>query len=388
MILYLKSILRQDDEERMRDSLKILHLASERTWRGGENQMFLLTKSAPTLAPCEFHIATPEDSEAFRRLASHARLVPTSFGPFGMLPSAKHLAWYIRQNGIDILDAQSSKGHSLGLLVKRFAPEVKLIVHRRVDNVPSGGFFNRRKYLSPRVDRYVAISRAIASVLTDYGVPGERVSVVRSAVTATTPSPAERAAARAAVVAEFGFDSTRPIIAMVGYMTPQKGHEVLIEALGILKSKGIATQTFCAGDGPLRPGVEAAARSLGVDGDVRFLGVRSDVPRLLAASDILAMPSNFEGLGTTILDALHAGCAVAASAVGGIPEMIIPDETGLLSPVKDARTFAYNLERLLNDAALRVRLNEAGRRLAEREFSLEQMVRGNIQVYRDVLGQT
>lgn len=387
MILYLISIVRQDDEERMRETLKILHLDSERTWRGGENQMLLLTREAKTFEPCAFHIAAPEGSEAIKRLAPFATPLPTAFSPFGMLGSARRLAWYIRQNKIDILDAQSSKGHSLGLLVKRLAPEVRLVVHRRVDNVPSQGFFNRRKYLSPLVDRYIAISHAIQSVLTTYGIPAERISVVRSAVTAVIPTPAERAAARAVISGELGFDARRPLIAMVGYMTEQKGHEVLVEALGILKAKGLRTQTFCAGDGPLRPGIEERTRQLGLTEDIRFLGVRQDVPTLLAASDILAMPSNYEGLGTTILDGLHAGCAVAASAVGGIPEMIRHGETGLLSPVKDAQAFARNLERLLTDADLRTDLNTRGRAHAAREFSLAQMVQGNLRVYREVLGQ-
>jgi glycosyltransferase involved in cell wall biosynthesis len=102
---------------------------------------------------------------------------------------------------------------------------------------------------------------------------------------------------------------------------------------------------------------------------------------------VLAIPSNFEGLGTVILEATHAGCAVAGTRVGGIPEVIKHGETGLLSEVGDAEGHAANLAQLIADPALRERLNAAARALVAREFSVGAMVGGNLAVYKELLAR-
>src|SRR6185437_7301144 len=107
---------------------------------------------------------------------------------------------------------------------------------------------------------------------------------------------------------------------------------------------------------------------------VTFLGFIEDVPSFLAGLDALAVPSNFEGLGTILLDGTAAGLPIAATRVGGIPEVIVDGETGLLSEVGDADGLAANLARLVADPALGARLNAAEREKVAREFSVGAMV--------------
>ena len=111
------------------------------------------------------------------------------------------------------------------------------------------------------------------------------------------------------------------------------------------------------------------------------------MPALLQGLDILAVPSNHEGLGTVIQEGLLAGCAVAATDVGGIPEIVTPDETGLLSPVGNATALARNLERLVCEPALRERLASAGQAKVRDEFSVDRMVEGNLGLYRELLAR-
>src|SRR5262249_28838538 len=130
---------------------------------------------------------------------------------------------------------------------------------------------------------------------------------------------------------------------------------------------------------------EKQRAALGLEHDVTFLGFIDRIPAFLSALDVLAVPSRFEGLGTIILEGLAAGCAVAATDVGGIPEMIRPGVTGLLTPVEDAPRLAANLAALTRDPGLARRLVEGGRTLVAQAFSVGAMVGGNLDVYRQVL---
>ncbi|RYZ62733.1 MAG: glycosyltransferase family 1 protein [Proteobacteria bacterium] len=263
---------------------------------------------------------------------------------------------------------------------------MKLVVHRRVDYPPGGSWLNRFKYINQRIDRYIAISQAIGDILIDYGVPKESISIVRSAV---DPSPFEgldRAKAREKLLAELGvtLPASTPIIGNLAYITEQKGHETLVRALGILKAQGLPFFAFIAGDGELRQMNETLASTLNLEANLKFLGIRKDVPELLAATDIFALSSNDEGLGTSLLDATHSGCCLVATSVGGIPEIITHKQTGLLSAAKDHKAFAINLTQALQSQALRETLANNAKAHVRKRFSLEQMVEGNLEIYRQL----
>lgn len=367
-------------------TVKILHLDTEKTWRGGENQMFLLLREGPRYSPVQFYLATPIGSVAAERiqppLVKETLAVPMS--GLSLWRSARVLADWVKREGIDILDAQTSRAHNLALMIKRRVPHVKLVVHRRVDYVPSSGWMSRRKYFSRAVDRYVAISSAIRDVLEVYGVADEKITVVRSAV-ADTSNAIDRTVARQALATELNWPQDALWIASVAYLTDQKGHDILLRGLRRLKESGVKFVCFIAGDGPLRESLEQLQKQLGLTLNVKFLGIRKDVPRLLAAADILAMPSNYEGLGTTILDAVHAGCSIVATDVGGIPEIIQHKHSGWLSPVGDWDTLAENLREAALRPDLREQYHAAAWQHVTREFSLEKMVRGNLDVYNALL---
>lgn len=368
--------------------MKILHLDTEKTWRGGENQMFLLLRDAPRYAQPQFFFAAPLGSVAAERIQPPLvrETIALPMSGLSLWRSARILARLVKREGIDILDAQTSRAHNLALMIKRHVPHVKIVVHRRVDNIPSSSWMSRRKYLSSAVDRYVAISEAIRDVLVTYGVPDEKVTVVRSAV-ADKDKTVDRAAARQALAAELNWPADAIWIASVAYLTDQKGHDTLLRGLRRLKESGVKFVCFIAGDGPLRESLEQLQKQLGLMPNVKFLGIRKDVPQLLAAADILAMPSNYEGLGTTILDAVHAGCSIVATEVGGIPEIIQSRKSGWLSPVGDWDMLAENLREASMRPDLRQQYQEVALDHVRREFSLEKMVKGNLEVYRELAGE-
>lgn len=185
---------------------------------------------------------------------------------------------------------------------------------------------------------------------------------------------------RLAIRAELGVPDGRMFGLFVGRMVPQKNLDCLIRALALVASADRPWMAL-AGDGPLRPDVERLATGCGLERDLVFLGERNDATRLMQAADFLVLPSHFEGLSNSLLEAMAAGCPVVASAVGGNRELIQDDRTGLLFPADDAPALAVCLARVGGDCALRARLSRDGRDHVVRHHGVPAMVSATTCVY-------
>ena len=164
-----------------------------------------------------------------------------------------------------------------------------------------------------------------------------------------------------------------------------KGHAFFFDVLARLRQ--ITQESFvclCAGQGHLREQLERRVNRLGLTDWVRFLGFHDDVPKLLAASDIMVLPSEKEGIPRSIMEAMAARLPVVAADVRGTREVVISGETGYLSRWGDADTMAGHLARLLEDPSQRTRLGEAGRRRAEEVFDDRRVVQRMDTLYREL----
>lgn len=364
--------------------MNVLHIGSENGWRGGENQLrFLIEGSSDRV---NHIVAYPRSSLALPKFERLTTVLPlradTPTSPFDLI----RLHRLCRDREIDIIDAHSGNAHTLAVALKALGAAPKLVVHRRIDNAIKRSFPTKQKYTSQHVAMFVAISECIGRVLVDYGIPPERVTVVRSAVGTAAYDALDRSAARAALRKRYQLPVDALLIGNASALTKQKGYPVLLDALGLLRDRGVDFHCAIAGDGALRLPLARQVNNLALGERVHFLGHIEDVPTFLAGLDILAMPSNNEGLGTLLLDAALAGCAIAASDVGGIPEFVRHEGTGLLAPPGDPAAHAANLERLARDAGLRASLNAEADARARTEFSVDTMVEGNLAVYQRVLG--
>lgn len=185
------------------------------------------------------------------------------------------------------------------------------------------------------------------------------------------PSPAERVALQA----ELGLPTDRPAVVIAGQVAEVKGIWEFIDAARILVSRGALATFAVLGDdlkehGKTRRLAEERVAQLGLTPHFRFLGFRAGASRLIPAFDIVTVPSHVEPLGNATLEAMAAGRPVVGSRVGGIPEMVVDGETGVLVPSRDSAALAVALERLLADEAQRERLGRAGLERARRAFSL------------------
>jgi glycosyltransferase involved in cell wall biosynthesis len=363
--------------------LRVLHLNTERTWRGGELQTLQLARGLADRGHESRVVAQPASPLAEKARAAdlpvHEVKMRGEADPIAVLA----LATLLRRTRPDIVHMHTSHAHTLGVLASRVTRIGKRVVSRRVD---FSIFRNRLKASAVKyrygVDRYVTVSRAIRDVLVRDGIAPERIRVVHSGI---VPGRFD-GVAPADLRGELGLPPEARLVGNVAHFGWHKAQEVLVRAAKILAETHPAAVVLLVGDGDCRAKVEAESDALGLTGSaVRFLGFRADVPEVLAALDVFVMSSVLEGLCTSILDALASRRPVVASRVGGIPE-ILEGGNGLLVPPKDPEALAAAIGRVLDDDDLARTMAARGRRTVEESFSVDATVAGTVVVYRELLG--
>jgi glycosyltransferase involved in cell wall biosynthesis len=363
--------------------VRILHVNTERTWRGGEQQTLWLATGLRDLGEESEVVAQPGSPLAARARAAGLRVHEIGMGGEWDLGAAAAIRRLYRDRDPDVAHMHTSHAHTLGCLARVGRARPLTAVSRRVDFSIYRNFL-RASWLKYRLlgDRYVAISRAVKGVLVKDGIPSDRIEVVPSGVDVARLDGAERKDLRALL----GLPPGTPLVGDVAAFGWHKAQEVLVEATPLLLRDVPDAHVVFVGDGECRARVEEAARRLGNPGTrVHFTGFRDDVPEVLASLDVFVMCSVLEGLCTSALDAQAVGVPVVASAVGGLVEAVADGETGLLVPPRDPDALAAAVARVLRDPALRRRLGDAGRVRVREGFSVKSMVDGTRSVYGRML---
>lgn len=216
--------------------------------------------------------------------------------------------------------------------------------------------------------------------------PLERINTIPNGI-ALAPIDSAQETDRDEIRAGLDIAATDCLVLSVMRIMSAKGIGDLLAAARLLPSSS-PLRFLIAGDGPERAHYTKLASSLGLASRLRFLGYRQDVPQLLQAADLFLLPSHAEGTPLSILEAMAAQRAVVATAVGGIPELVVDEETGLLIPPGEPSAIAAALSRLASNKTLRTRMGEAGRHRVEAHYTQEGMLTELICVYRNVLQLT
>jgi glycosyltransferase involved in cell wall biosynthesis len=227
------------------------------------------------------------------------------------------------------------------------------------------------------IDRYIAVSRAEKEHLCkDLAIPDDKVRVVYNGIQLTEFEQSANAALRDKLTE--GRDL--PLVCTLARLHPQKGHKYLLQA-----ATHVLDAIFVlAGDGPERSRLEELCLNLGLKDRVRFLGHREDIPQLLAACDLFVLPSLYEGLPLSVLEAMASGKPVVATKVGGTDEAVVHGSTGILVPARNVTALAASIAAMLRDRTMATRFGEAGRKRVAQMFSAEAVVRGVSEVYDEL----
>lgn len=242
-----------------------------------------------------------------------------------------------------------------------------------------------KRYELDRADAVTAVCGAIATTLVDdYGVSRERVRVVPNG--AEIPDEARETPLAKAWRDRFHASLIRPLWVVAGRLETQKGHTVLFDALAEVWKRGLDFTLAVAGDGALRGALEQRAQEVGLAPKIRFLGQLDDVGPLFAAADAVVLPSLWEGLPLTLLEAMVRSRPVIATQVGGVPEVLDHGVNGQMVPPGDAMALADALESYHRKTDRAIRLGRAGGELVRTEYTWQAVVDGFEAVYDEVMG--
>lgn len=362
---------------------KTLHIELGARRLGGSMQAFYLLRELKRRGH-RAALVCAQDSP-LHRMAEEAGIqtYPIRFGGDFDLSLIPKLRRIIREFGPDLIHIHSRKGaDTLGALAARLAGKAKVIIARRVDDPLKRNVFNRLRF-GPLCDHVVAVSKGIVTELVKGGVNPGKISQVYSAIQSKDyQKPADPAKVRA----ELGLAPAGRVVAVISQLIRRKGHRFLFAAAPRILAAHPDTQFLILGEGELQDELEQQVRELGIEKQVIFAGYRNNIGEILNVVDIVVHPATMEGFANVAMQAMAAEVPVVSSAVGGMPESVRDNVSGLLVPPGDPIALAVAVNRLLGDEMLCRQFGRHGRRIVESEFTIEAMVEGNLRVYQKLLG--
>jgi glycosyltransferase involved in cell wall biosynthesis len=317
------------------------------------------------------------------------RLDRTRFAPeFWMLSSGADFAAQAREADVPMRWLSDKRTVTLGAIVSlrrelakdrpdilmplTAVPNIWGRMFGRLSGVPAvvatcrgGGNIARQheRFLARLAHHHIANTQALKNALLALGRRDDQVTVIRNGVDTEFFSPDPD-----------GVGPVRQVILSVARFCEDKDHQTLLAAFDMAVAKVPGAELWLVGDGPLKGRVEFSARRLASASRIKFFPGGSDLRPFYRQAAVLALSSLREGLPNVILEGMASGAPIAATAVGGIPEVVEEGVTGLLSPARDAARLAGSFVRLLSNEAERARMALKARAVAERDYSMQAMV--------------
>jgi glycosyltransferase involved in cell wall biosynthesis len=231
---------------------------------------------------------------------------------------------------------------------------------------------------------FIAVSFAVKDFLVkNLGINSSKIAVVHNGIEANSFRLCSLA--KEDKKSEFGFTQSDKIIGTVARIHKQKGHAYLLAAAREVIERFPTAKFLIVGDGPLKNGMEKLSLELGISENVIFTGFYRDIPGILSVLDVFVLPSLWEGLPITILEAMSMKKAVIATRVSGNPEVIEDNVTGILVPSKDSHSLAQAIIRLVENEDARLKMGEAGYNRVSRLFSVKKMVEETAAIYERLI---
>ncbi len=295
-----------------------------------------------------------------------------------------HLCWVLHRQRIHIIHVNSYVPGNYARLAA-----ILMGVPVIIDHWHGFGKFNfKRRLICRFLGRFTTHSLAVSQGVRDYVVEQCRLDpanfrVVYNAIDWSRFQRERNLRLRQ----ELGAPPDLPLVGLVARLDHWgKGHREFLAAMAVLRKRHPCLGLIIGG-GRRQAEMEQMARNLGLAKAVVFLGHRDDIPDLLAALDIFVLPSHREGVSLALLEAMAAGLPVIATKVGGLPEVVIHEKTGLLVPAADAEALAQALGRLLEDPSYAKNLGQNARQHVQTYFSIERLGRDINEIYDELVGR-
>lgn len=367
--------------------MRILHIIPTLDRGGAEKQLALLAAGLPR-DEFDVHVACLTRGGPREAELRDAGIPVTIIGKrFKFDPSAYgRLLSHVRAVQPDIVHTWLFAANAYGRRAA-IAAGVKTIIagERSVDPWKQWWHWLIDRRLARRTDRIVTNSTGVRDFYAAHGIASDKFTIIPNGIevaSANTVSDSARAQLRAELLRELNLPSDARLIVAVGRLWPQKNYKHLLWAMCVLKEIRRDMHLLVVGEGPQRWRLERFRRQVQIEEHVHLLGERSDVPRLLAAAEIFASASQYEGQPNAMMEAMAAGLPVVASDIAGHRDLVVPEATGYLLPPGDRVGIARWMNVLLDDRALAMKLGVAGRARMQNEFSNATMINRYAELYR------
>ena len=362
--------------------MKILHVSSPLTWRGGEQQIAYLLKGFKEIHPeIESLVVCPEGSVMEAYLTKHDKQHHSYTKRSGLSPSyifgvLKSIKSY-KPNIIHIHDAHAHTAVVIAHLI--IGSKIPIILHRRVDFHLKSSFFSRYKYEYKHIQKVICISNAIKNIVSESNIDKNKLEVIYSGV-----DPDRLTDTSADIRKELGLDKDKILVGNIAAIADHKDYFTFVKVIKELRSKNSKIAGIIIGDGPQRNEVENFIKKENLEEHIHFLGYRTDANSLIFDLDIFLIPSKTEGLGTSIIDAFNARVPVVSTNAGGIPELVEHKVCGLLAEPFDHLKLAEHIESILSSNELRLELVKNAKAKAK-SFNYINMVKKTCELYESIM---
>ncbi|HDZ27709.1 hypothetical protein LCGC14_1018820 [marine sediment metagenome] len=364
--------------------MSLFQIDAGKEWRGGQRQSLFLAKELKRKGLPFFFIVQPESPLHQKACEAELPVLPFKMRNEFDLPAILRLAWAMKRKKCLLVHFHDAHSAAVGSVAASLAKVPFRIITRRVDFPLKKNYFSRRKYIK-NIDVIIAISEGVKKVLVEGGVDPENVEVISSGIDFSSfEEDSSALTSKDYLHREFSFAVDDYLVGIVAHLADHKGHQYLIQATKILKQQAPKIKTIIVGEGPLSMELDRQAKELDVEDIIFFLGFRKDIPKILSSLDLFVLSSHLEGMGSSILDAMASRLPVVATKVGGIPEVVINGETGLLVPPRNPSALARAILMLYSDKTLASRLGQKGYELVHRKFSAEAMADKVVRLYEKV----
>jgi glycosyltransferase involved in cell wall biosynthesis len=305
--------------------------------------------------------------------------------PRELLAGAWRLARLIERRQVALVHALLYRANVVAAAACRLTRRRPLLVwgqHSQIATSESWWAATAARWTRPGADRIVAVAAAVKeSLAAAERLPRARIEVIGNGVDAQRFRRGDGRALRA----RLGFGPEAVVVGAVGRLAPEKGLSFLLEALALGRARGLPLALVLVGEGPDRAALERQAERLGLAAHVRFLGFQRQLESIYPVFDVFALPSLEEASPMALLEAMACGCAVVASAVGGVPEILSGGRSGLLVAPALPGELARALAQLAGEPELRRHLAAEARARILSDFDLPAMIRRHEQLYLSLL---
>lgn len=361
--------------------MRVLHVIETLEFGGAEKVLVELANAMA--AQCEVAVCCIKrtgELEAALDRRIHVHCMKSGEGNHIRLPF--RLARLVREGGFDVVHShtwgtyiESAFGALLGgarVLVHTVHGHYLYYAPGPASRVKRGLRHLVERVLARAHRRVVTVSDAIQQyVRAEVGIPAGRLLTIHNGVS------------DAPKVARPGRAGKPAVFITVGRLAAVKNYPMLLRAFAALAVLHPACRLVVVGDGPERGALESLAQELGIAGSVEFLGFRQDVQQLLAEADVFVLSSKYEGISIALLEAMRAGLPAIGTRVGGMAEVLVDGETGILVPDDDQAAMARAMASLADSPSDRGRLGDRGYERMRDSFSMGAIVERYLSVYRD-----